>query len=201
MTTVKTLLKGTLVLAVTVSLFSFNEAAGWFKAGSAADSYDMGIDQVDGREGKNVGTIKSNTKKIKGFGTLMQNSLPDKYIGKRVRMSAFVKTENVSNWAGIWFRIDELGTTQSLGFDNMRDGKEDRSIKGRTDWTKYDIVLDVPANTSNLAYGALLVGTGQIWFDDITFEIVDTTVQTTGIDYEERTILISDEPTNLDFEK
>ena len=67
---------------------------------------------------------------------------------------------------------------QFLSFDNM----SDRPIVGTTDWKKYDIVLDVPNNASNIAFGALLSGTGQIWFEKLTFEIVDTSVKTTGLD-------------------
>jgi hypothetical protein len=63
-----------------------------------------------------------------------------------------------------------------LGFDNM----SNRKINGNIDWTKYEIVLDVPTETISIAYGALLAGTGKIWFDDITFEIVDETVPTTN---------------------
>jgi hypothetical protein len=81
----------------------------------------------------------------------------------------------------------------------MHDGKKNRSIKGTTDWTRYEIVLDVPANASNLAYGALLVGTGQIWFDDIKFEIVDKSVPTTGESSEH--LMPGKEPVNGDFEK
>ena len=62
-----------------------------------------------------------------------------------------------------------------------------------TDWKKYEIVLDVYAKATNIAYGALLSGTGQIWFANIKFEIVDNTVKTTDIK--------NNEPTNLNFEK
>lgn len=198
MTTLKKLLTGVFFIAMIVTLFSFDLPTGWFKAGSDPKSYDMGIDKGAGREGKNAATIKSNTKKIKGFGTLMQDCLPDNYLGKRVRMTGWVKTKDVSDWAGLWFRIDEKGSNQSIGFDNMKDGKKDRSIKGTTDWKQYEIVLDVPLKASNLAYGALLVGTGQIWFDDIKFEVVDNTVPTTGRDKEKYMPLT--EPKNLDFE-
>lgn len=199
MTTVKKLLTGVLLIATTVTLFSFDLPTGWFKAGSDPKSYDMGIDKGAGQDGKNAATIKSNAKKIKGFGTLMQNCLPDNYLGKRVRMSGMVKTQDVSNWSGLWFRIDQKGSQQTLGFDNMHDGKKDRSIKGTTEWTKYEIVLDVPLNASNLAYGALLVGTGQIWFDDIKFEVVDNSVPTTGEGKD--ALMPSKDPVNLDFEK
>lgn len=187
-----------LLLALSATIFSFDNATGWFKAGSEPKSYDMGIDKGAGQDGENAATIKSTAKKINGFGTLMQNCLPDNYIGKRVRMSGLVKTKDVSDWSGLWFRIDEKGSDHSLGFDNMHDGKTDRSIKGSTDWTKYEIVLDVPLNASNLAYGALLVGTGQIWFDNIRFEVVDDSVPTTGSGKEN--MMPAKEPVNLDFE-
>jgi hypothetical protein len=198
MTTVKKNLTGVLLIAMTVTLFSFDLPTGWFKAGSDPKSYDMGIDKGAGQDGKNAATIKSTAKKIKGFGTLMQNCLPDNYLGKRVRMSGMVKTQDVSDWSGLWFRIDQKGSEQTLGFDNMHDGKKDRSIKGTTAWTRYEIVLDVPLNSSNLAYGALLVGTGQIWFDDIKFEVVDNSVPTTGQGKDG--LMPSKEPVNLDFE-
>lgn len=189
-----------LVFAISISaLVSFDTAKGWFKAGSNPKSYDMGIEMNAGQNGGNAATIKSIDKKIKGFGTLMQDCLPDNYLGRRVRMTAYLKTKDVADWAGIWFRIDEKGTDNALGFDNLKSGIKDRSVKGTTEWTKYEIVLDVPLNASNLAYGALLVGTGQIWFDNVAFEIVDNTIPTTGKDKEG--LMPNKEPVNLNFDK
>jgi len=180
---------------LSVVLVAYDLPNGWIRAGSRYKSYDMGIDPGSGRDGKNAATIKSIDKKIRGFGTLMQNSSPNKFFGRRVRMSGYMKTNDVESWAGLWFRIDQKDSDKRLGFDNMKNGKVDRSIKGTTDWTRYEIVLDVPVNATNLAYGALLNGTGQIWFDDIRFEIVDSTIATTGKDIQMA------EPSNLDFEK
>lgn len=181
---------------------SFDLPAGWFKAGSHPNSYEMGVDKGAGHNGKNAATIRSIDAKIDGFGTLMQNSTPTDYLGKRVRMTAFVKTKDLSEWAGIWFRIDQKNSTP-LGFDNMLNGKTDRSIKGTTDWKKYDIVLNVPPNASNIAYGALLVGTGQLWFDNVAFKVVGKQVPTTGADQQAypNQEHARDKPSNLDFEK
>lgn len=192
-------LRSSLIVALTAILFSFDLPTGWFKAGSEPESYEMGLDKGSGKDGKNAATIKSKASKIKGFGTLMQNCLPDNYLGKRVRMSGLVKTADVSGWAGLWLRIDEKGSDKSAGFDNLKDGIKDRSITGTTDWTNYDIVLDVPLNASNLAYGALLVGSGQVWFDNIKIEIVDNTIAVTGKDKSQ--MMPKKEPVNLDFEK
>jgi len=58
-----------------------------------------------------------------------------------------------------------------------------------------------------MAYGALLTGTGQLWFDSFVFEVVDNTVATTGItnpneiqNARKETGLMP-EPFNLNFEK
>ena len=100
---------------------------------------------------------------------------------------------------GFGYILTQKGSNDFLGFDNMHDGSKDRLIKGTTDWTNYEIVLYVPLKASNLGYGALLVGTGQIWFDNIKFEVVDSNVPTTG--NEKLSLLPSNEPVNLDFEK
>jgi len=194
----KKILRRMFLIAVVLIMYSFELPSGWFIAGSEAKSYEMGIDKGVGTDGKNAATIKSKKKKINGFGTLMQNCSPEKYIGKRVRMSGMVKTHNISGWAGLWLRIDERGSDKSIGFDNMRNGKKDRSICGTTDWTLYEIVLDVPPNASNLAYGALLSGPGQIWFDSLKFEIVDSDIPTTGKGNEK--LMPLKDPENLDFE-
>jgi hypothetical protein len=167
---------------------------GWFIAGTPEDydKYIIGVEKGAGQESKNAATIKSIEKNIKGFGNLMQNSSPEKFLNKRVRMSGYMKSKDVV-WASFWFRVDQANSNTPLSFDNMKDGKEDRTIKGTTDWKKYEIVLDVPEKASNIAFGVMLGGTGQVWFDNIKFEIVDKSVPVTDIYVKE--------PVNLDFEK
>lgn len=176
-------------IAFTAISFNYDDLIGWFKAGSKPKSYDMSIDKGAGQNGTNVATIKSIEKKIDGFGTLMQVFKPDKYKGHKIRMTGFVKSENVKAWSGLWLRVDQLESKTPLSFDNMRD----RPIKGDTEWKKYEIVLEVPENASKIAFGALLSGTGQIWFDSIEFEIANDTIPTTNY--------IKNKPANLDFEK
>jgi hypothetical protein len=195
---IQSILKNALFVGIAVMLLSFDLPTGWFIAGSTPSDYEMGIDKGAGSDGKNAATIKSIGKKVKGFGTLMQDCLPDQYIGKRIRLSGKMKTKDVSGWAGFWLRLDEKETMNCLGFDNMKDGKKDRSITGTTEWNAYEIVLDVPEKTGNIAFGALLDGSGQIWFDDMNIEIVDESVPTTGT--EEELSHVNKVPTNLDFE-
>jgi hypothetical protein len=76
-----------------------------------------------------------------------------------------MKTEK-ADAAQLWLRMDGPSTT--LVFDNM----QNRRIKGTTDWTRYEIVLDVPRKTRYIGFGALVAGAGQAWVDDFVFEPV-----------------------------
>ena len=202
--TAKNFITGALLAVMTVILLSFDLPTAWFKAGDKPDSYEMGVDKGAGKDGKNAATIKSIDENIVGFGTLMQDCMPDKYLGKRIRMTGLLKTKDVSDWAGLWLRIDTKTPIKAAVFDNMHDGKNDVSVKGTTDWKKYEIILDVPGNASNVSYGALLVGTGQIWFDNLKFEIVASDILPTGIEVETQSSTYTSrhkEPVNLDFEQ
>lgn len=95
-------------------------------------------------------------------------------------MTGYVRTENVAEWAGLWLRVGIKGGDEALAFDNMRYGKKDRSIKGTTERTKYEVVLDVPLNSANIIYDVMLVGTGGIYVDSFILEIVDDSVPVTG---------------------
>ncbi len=191
----KRVLISCLMFSCLIFLYSFDLPKNWYRAGSDPKSYDMGLDKGSAEDGSNAATIKANTSKVKGFGTLMQDCLPDKYLGKRVRMTGYMKSKEVSDKAGFWLRVDQGDSKTPLTFDNMMD----RAVTGTSDWKKYEIVLDVPLNASNMAFGALLVGSGQIWFDKLNFEIVDATVLTTGKGKD--ALMPSKEPLNLDFER
>lgn len=166
---------------------------GWFLAGSTPESYIIGVEKDSQRNG-NVGYLKSTQAKIKkdGFGTIMQQFTPKEYLGKKVRLSGYIKSSDIEKWAGMWMRVDG-DNREVLSFDNM----QSRPIKGSTDWSKYEIILDVPENSKLIAYGVLLSGTGHIWLDSFKFEIIDNENQTTGTG---RSIQLN-KPTNTDFEE
>jgi hypothetical protein len=105
----------------------------------------------------------------------MQNMSPADYAGNRVKMTAWIKSEGVEDWAGMWLRVD--GESKSAtAFDNMGD----RPIKGTTEWTQYSIVLNVHPKATNIAYGVLVSDAGTVWIDDVQFELVGEKEPTTG---------------------
>jgi len=174
---------------------------GWFLAGSKPADYETGVDAKQEFSGHASAYLKSKApatnEKVTndsaeqgGFGTLMQNFRADQYLGKRIRFSAFVKSKDVQDWAGLWMHVDKGSTVVS--FDNM----QDRAIKGTNDWRNYEIVLDVPQEATGIFFGILLGKTGEVWISSAKFEIVDSSVAVTGQQH-----MSKDAPTNLDFEK
>jgi hypothetical protein len=149
---------------------------GWYRWGSELTSFEMLLDSGSGQEGMNTLTIRSTEEKVDGFGTLMQSFLPNDYLGKRIKLTGYMKSKDIKGWAGFWMRVDQASSKKSLAFDNM----QDRPVKGTTDWKIYEIVLEVPPNASGIAFGALLKGTGQIWFERLEVEVAGRSDQLTG---------------------
>ncbi len=139
----------------------------WHLAGSHIQDYESGGDPTVEHGAENGGFIKSTSPEIEGFGTLMTSTKPDKYIAKKIRMSAFVKTEKVEGWVGLWVRVDE--GQYSVSFDNM----QDRPITGTSDWEEYEIILDVPKGSTGISYGIILAGTGEAWIDGLELEAIE----------------------------
>ncbi len=158
------------------------EKGNWFLGGDHPEDFAMGVDRTVTHRGKASTCLKSKTLDSKGSGILSRAFKADRYRGKRLRMSAYVKTENVEKWVGLWMSLGgppegplEFPINLPLRFDNMRD----RPIRGTTDWKQYTIVLDVPPDSEKITFGLLLVGKGLAWVDDLRFEDVGDEVPTT----------------------
>jgi hypothetical protein len=185
-----------LMAALALACFAVSAAPpeGWYMAGSKPGNYDSGTDAVNSYNSKPSAFMKAKADGD-GFGTLMQNFAATQYKGKRVRMSAWVKSEGVSRWAGLWMRIDGpagANGPQQLGFDNM----QNRAIKGTTYWQKYEVVLDVPEAAVGIFFGILQDGPGQVWMNSVEFSVVGKEVPTTSAARS-----TPDGPQNLTLEK
>lgn len=97
-------------------------------------------------------------------------TLPENYAGKKITISGYIKTENLTDgFAGIWMRIDP-----KVGFDNM----QSKNIKGTTPWTKYETTLTLsPENSKKIVVGTLFTGKGKAWFDNIRITIDGKDIQ------------------------
>lgn len=172
-----------------------NIPEGWWKVGSVNESYIVGIDEEVSYKGAKSTFVVSLDKVINVHSGLGQNIDATPFIGKKIKMTGFVKSENIEGWAGLWLRIDgekkdDGEKPEMLGFENMKD----RPIKGTNDWAKYEIIMDVPVNSDKLFYGTVLIGKGKLWFDNISFEEIT--------DDESKPIkIITEGPVNTSFEE
>jgi hypothetical protein len=165
--------------------------AGWIVAGSAPGDYEFAVDSTTAAGGKRSASITAKPgAKPGGFGTLMQTIAADDYRGSRWRLSAYMRTEGAKR-AQMWMRIDGP-LHKVMGFDNMGS----RPVTGTTGWTRYDIVLDVPAESVAIAFGFFLNGGGKVWADAFKLEKVDATEPVTASDP-----VLPRSPSNLDFEE
>ena len=168
---------------------------GWMLAGSRPADYDSAVDSqtvYNGRPSAYLRYVSANEPKSGGFGTLMQTFSAKAYSSQRMRFSAYVRTDSVQDYAGLWMRVDKavMGSLPTiLAFDNM----QDRPIKGTTGWRSYEVVLDVPEGSTSISLGILMGGKGTVWLNSVNVEIVSQSVPLTG-----RNV---DGPVNLSFDK
>lgn len=98
-------------------------------------------------------------------------------VGKTIHFSGYIKTENVSDYAGFWWRADR--ENQAPAFANLGDA----APKGTTDWKRYELELHVPVNARAIYFGALLSGSGTAWYDDLKIEIDGAPYASDGFDF------------------
>ena len=110
--------------------------------------------------GKWAVRIERNAESPNDFSSITK-SIEMGFSGATVELRGFLRTENVSDFAGLWMRED--GESSGLAFDNM----QSHELKGTTGWTEYSISLPVGSEARNLVFGALLSGTGKTWVDDL----------------------------------
>jgi hypothetical protein len=87
--------------------------------------------------------------------------IPADFAGSRIEWRGYLKTQDVSGFAGLWLRED--GDAPSLAFDNM----ERLRLNGTHDWAEYSVNLPFHPKAKQLFFGVLMAGTGKVWVDDL----------------------------------
>ena len=176
---------------------------GWKRGGDNRGGFLTMLDKVVKHGGSSSASIKFAGAEESGFSTLVQAVAADKFRGKRIRLTGWLRAEG-TGWGVMWMRVD--GDKRLLGFDNMMD----RPVKSDGVWAQHEIVLDIPENAVNIYLGGMLSGKGQLWMDDLKLDIVGVDVPTTNQLSPEQMKLVDPDrnakrsevnlPVNLDFE-
>jgi hypothetical protein len=180
----------TVVLAAlaSASLLAFAQPSGkldssWFKSGQDPQKYDIGLEHNGVRRGNAAKFLRAKPEADDGsWASLMQVFSARDYRGKRLRFEAQVRTEDVSNWAGLWMRVDDANGP--VAFYNS----QDKPIKGTTGWQLRSVTLDVPSDAKEIAFGAIGEGKGTIWLDELKMELVGNDVPVDTMPMNESTV-------------
>lgn len=98
--------------------------------------------------------------------TVTKTIIDERFSGQKIKLTGYLKTEEVNGAAGLWFRIDGADTV--LAFDNMMR----TAVRGTTDWTEYTIELNYDGkNAQHIVAGAQILGTGKVWVDNMHISI------------------------------
>ena len=149
----------------------------WRQTWDSPHDYSMTTDLVNAHDGNPsiclayTGPDNSAGNSWTWYGSTIRYPESEKYAGHTVRMSGWLKTENVSNHvqpaihplAGILQRDSKI-----LANDSM---VNDHSLRGTLDWTPFSLTCDIPQNTSRISTSFLLSGSGKVWIDTNSLEL------------------------------
>ncbi len=100
-----------------------------------------------------------------GFGVATNQLRVNDYRGKTITYSGWIKTRGVTDFAGLWMRVDGPDSS-ALEFNNMYDS----AFAGTQDWKQFSYQLPVADSAIAVYFGALLSGPGEAWFDDLSIK-------------------------------
>lgn len=183
--------------------------SGWTTTGKGTDRYFFSTDTGQGvpmgkrfveirsirpaQTGSHIAPKDTTHDVQRHFATLLQGIRADAYRGKRIRLSANLRTRNADSVA-LWMLVDaENGKV--LAFDDMGS----RKLSGTHPWERQEVVLDVPVQSATIAFGFLLAGNGEAAASDFAFETVDAGIATTAASQPEAASTLPDAPVNLDL--
>jgi len=156
--------------------------------GYGGAKYKIYVDSDHAKNGKFSAVIE-NTGEESKFRTLTI-ALPSNYQGDSIRLSGYIKTENVTEgYAGLWINIEP-----KIGYNGM----VDKGVKGTTNWTKYEITLALkPEATNKIEIGGILVGKGKMWLDHLHVSIDGKELDDPDLKIYKQTLAVTDKEFDL----
>jgi erythromycin esterase-like protein len=128
--------------------------------------FEFAIDTSVFQSGTQSLRIRSSTAGSTALGIGLQQFPVELVRGKRVHISGWIKTADVSGAGTLWWRVD--GPNGTLSLDNA---PPPGPPAGTKDWTKYEFDRDVSPSAVAVVWGVFLRGPGTAWFDDIQITI------------------------------
>jgi hypothetical protein len=141
---------------------------GWFVLALPKDADDMAQWRREGCKGGTGCTVVPAPAKPYSNSNLMQSFDASAYLGKTVRLAAWLRVEalDLDDRAQVWLSVDRPSRRQGF-FDNM----SDRPVRS-ADWTRFEILCPVDRDATFINFGIMFFGRGRVWVDDVSFEVI-----------------------------
>lgn len=145
---------------------SFFKPTFWLKSETKENYYKVGIAKDTLQNDKIIGTIKCSKNKSNKQCSYMTFFEPIDYLNSRIKFTGRIKCKNVSGYSCFWIRVDGSNINKPLAYADTKS----QNIKGTTEWTDFEILIEVSDEATKIVFGGLLKGSGQMWFDNLKFE-------------------------------
>lgn len=149
-----------------------SKASGWAEQSNSI-KYEVNIDKDVYKSGAQSLSIKQV--ESKGLFTLISYSIPANYVGKKITIKGFLKSENINDGSGGFLWLQNVpsassGYTYSSGID------------GTKDWELFEVSLPfVDLSAKKFSFGAMLYGDGKLWVDELTILIDDVPIEKASV--------------------
>ncbi|MCD4786262.1 MAG: hypothetical protein K8T10_20760 [Candidatus Eremiobacteraeota bacterium] len=141
---------------------------GWFKP-----EVNFALDSQIKHSGKYSASIsiKKITPRLQKFGppNWAQNITKDVPAGKKIKMTGYIKTKNVSGNAPIGIQCWNTKTGKMIKFGTTQ---YSQPISGTKNWKKVTVEMEVPKETDKMRILCMLMGTGKVWFDEVKIIVI-----------------------------
>ena len=178
---------------------------GWqLNARPSSRHYRIGLDRQVFHGGKSAGLLESQEAQFQQnhYASMVQSLDVRSHRGKRLRLSAFLKTEDVRESVYLNVNIPHLYADSEDRF------RLKPLIQGNTDWKRYEVEFTVTdmEGTAEIQCSVDLHGPGRVWIDDVSLEQVGDleNVRTTPAANNEKPpspFVLFDELANTGFEQ
>ncbi len=148
----------------------------WHQSITSARDYPMTTDPANNHDGNPslcfaYAGPNNAAGKYTWFGHSIRHPECEKYAGHTVRLSGWIKTENVSDHVQPQIRpLSWLMQRDSkrLANDSM---VQDNSLRGTLNWTPFSLTCEIPKNTGRIETSFIFWGSGKVWIDTNSLEL------------------------------
>jgi RNA polymerase sigma factor (sigma-70 family) len=135
---------------------------GWEFISDTPEEYVAAMDAQVEHDGHATMRISSDSAPKSATGKYAREETSiGQYVGHRIRVTAWLKAQGVSDDGGIRIKISDADGNV-IADDGQR---ARRPVRGTVDWKLYSAFANVPATAVKIQWGAMLNGQGSMWLD------------------------------------